>query len=406
MQQFWGLERIRAAAGNLVGCTYTSKTQVEAAAANADATYKQQQQQQKKQRQEKMEQQQQQQNMQPQQQQQQQQFLLQGLRSHCVRPPARALLLRLLQPLLLLLLLLPLLPAAAAAANQVCAAGSFFDGAACVKCPEDTFGPSEGMTQCVGTFTNLSKGWWRAVGASWPAVYERCAHLTACTGPCGECMQGHEGPLCQMCSEGFTRDLLSLSSECRKCPAGWQIALKAIGLFLGFIIVVYLVSMALDFEAEQRLRVVTDRIRFTPALKQLLAYLAFWSSYGLSSRAVGPGGPLLEGKINSSSSKVEIFHVPSDWYLRYRNFSRKIVSFFVSVSSSSSSRSSGSSSSGSRSSDGRRGGREGSRGGECCVRCSSNSSSSNSSGSNSQIKQAATPAAAAAAAALYHAPLS
>ncbi|XP_026190959.1 uncharacterized protein LOC113146791 [Cyclospora cayetanensis] len=143
---------------------------------------------------------------------------------------------------------------------------------------------------------SLSSGWWRPLNSSWPAVYERCLHSTACKGPCGECLEGHAGPLCQMCKENMTRDFLSATSECSDCPAGWKIALIALGLIAALLVFVALVSFCLECEAEERLKIATDRICFTPALKQLFMYLIIWGSFGYG--FLSPPSAILSLKMN------------------------------------------------------------------------------------------------------------
>ncbi|OEH78020.1 transmembrane domain-containing protein [Cyclospora cayetanensis] len=115
-----------------------------------------------------------------------------------------------------------------------------------------------------------------------------------------------------MCKENMTRDFLSATSECSDCPAGWKIALIALGLIA--------VSFCLECEAEERLKIATDRICFTPALKQLFMYLIIWGSFGLSTRAIGQDSFQGERGINNSDSSLTEVFLSSSWYLGYRSF--------------------------------------------------------------------------------------
>ncbi|CDJ53999.1 hypothetical protein, conserved [Eimeria brunetti] len=113
-----------------------------------------------------------------------------------------------------------------------------------------------------------------------------------------------------MCEEGLTRDFLSNTSECKKCRAGWMIALIALALLAGLLIFFGILSVALDCEAEERLQVVTDvvvaqRICFTPALKQLLVYLTIWSSYGLQGYGKEDHYFLLLGKLQQQQQQQQ-----------------------------------------------------------------------------------------------------
>ncbi|PFH34617.1 hypothetical protein BESB_066500 [Besnoitia besnoiti] len=234
----------------------------------------------------------------------------------------------------------------AAADSSICPPGQFGSAPpACAPCPVNQYGPAPGMSQCMpcpvqattlgetgatsigscscesGYYLNMqlaactscplpmtefycpggltannvaakcgqltevaNGGWWIDLQAiDVPVFYQACPVRDACIGGCGQCREGHVGPLCQMCAGGWTRDFFTSVSQCSKCPS--KLILLAIhgSSVVGLAIFVYLCFLCANHSAHDKLKGIPDdqRSRFVPAMKMLMVYLTVWGIYGL-----------------------------------------------------------------------------------------------------------------------------
>ena len=108
----------------------------------------------------------------------------------------------------------------------------------CVSCGDGT------SCGAAGTFLAslpVDAGYYRARPGS--PVIERCPNTRACSGGAqtgdAQCREGHEGPFCDVCSDGWYSN--SATSSCSKCNSG-DVVWGALGVLLFLVVVVALVT--------------------------------------------------------------------------------------------------------------------------------------------------------------------
>ncbi|KFH07059.1 GCC2 and protein GCC3 [Toxoplasma gondii VAND] len=239
----------------------------------------------------------------------------------------------------------PFSQAASGGNASLCNAGQFGNPPNCMPCPVDHYGPAEGMSECMScplqattlgltgaasigacscskgyylnaqlatcascplpatrfycpggvTADNIETtckgldavsqgGWWIALPATdAPVVYEACSVRGACVGGCGECRDGHSGPLCAMCISGWSRDFFTIVSHCSECPNQLKLAALHGGTLLGLAVFLFVCYFCTNHSLHGKLRGEGDeeRSRFVPAMKMLMTFLSVWGVYGL-----------------------------------------------------------------------------------------------------------------------------
>ena len=117
------------------------------------------------------------------------------------------------------------------------------DVGACA-CPKGTFDDTKGS--CVDVFEgvdgitpsmiletlNLKPGYWRTGGA--PIDVRECPAAEACAGgnSSNYCREGHDGPYCNLCANGYAKDLFLICQSCNTTAVS-----VVLSIIFGFVLV-------------------------------------------------------------------------------------------------------------------------------------------------------------------------
>ncbi|CBZ52440.1 conserved hypothetical protein [Neospora caninum Liverpool] len=222
--------------------------------------------------------------------------------------------------------------------------------ATCASCPlpADKFFCPGGVTadnietKCKELDAVSQGGWWIGLPATdAPIIYEACSVRGACVGGCGECRQGHSGPLCAMCISGWSRDYFTTVSHCAECASQPVLAAIHGGTLLVHRGPSQIAGIGPIPAVRQRGPRVSEffslvqRSRFVPAMKMLITFLAVWGVYGLQADLRETWAENIEANANRTVSEegdtaaIDAFSGSPAYFENYVSAARSVLLFTV-----------------------------------------------------------------------------